>query len=170
MRTSTARSPRKGTASTGRPWPTAGLTSTTAATTSSARPAERGEVANMIKRLAQMTRRTLALSVVGLAAVAGVAYASIPGSDGVIHGCYAKTGALSVIDSAKRCPNGTTALNWNQQGPQGVPGAAGPAGPAGPQGPAGPAGPPGPAGTNGAAGATSNDSGTTTSTSYDDLS
>src|SRR5689334_6444701 len=101
----------------------------------------------------RMTRRTLALSVVGLAVAAGVAYASIPGQDGVIHGCYVnRTGALSVIDSAKKCPSGSTALNWNQQGPKGATGAAGPAGPAGPAGAAGPVGPAGPAGAQGAAG------------------
>lgn len=66
-----------------------------------------------------------------LAAVGGVAYASIPDSAGVIHGCY-KTGnpakgAVTVIDTdaGETCPSGTAPLNWNQTGPQG------PAGPAG---------------------------------------
>lgn len=65
---------------------------------------------------------------------AGVAYASIPGPGGVISGCYKTSnpgqGALIVIDSSATCPSGTTALNWNQTGPQGP---AGPTGPAGPQ-------------------------------------
>jgi hypothetical protein len=60
---------------------------------------------------------------------AAIAYASIPGPDGVIHGCYKTSnpaqGALIAIDSAASCPSGYTALNWNQTGPQG---------PAGPQG------------------------------------
>jgi hypothetical protein len=51
-------------------------------------------------------------------AFAGPASASIPGPDGVIHGCYAGgpslTSPLSVIDSLASCPTGTTALNWNQ--------------------------------------------------------
>jgi collagen triple helix repeat protein len=91
--------------------------------------------------------------------VAGVAYAAIPDSSGVIHGCYStKTGALRVIDSAAKCGSGEIALNWNQQGPKGATGAAGPQGPAGPAGPAGPQGPkgdtgaPGPAGPQGAQG------------------
>lgn len=74
-----------------------------------------------------------AVLLVGIGAV--VAYASIPGPDGVIHACY-KTGnpaqgALIAIDSAASCPSGYTALNWNQTGPQG------PAGQTGLQGPAG---------------------------------
>ena len=36
-------------------------------------------------------------------AVAGIAYAAIPDSSGVIHGCYSKTGALRVIDSSAKC-------------------------------------------------------------------
>jgi hypothetical protein len=64
---------------------------------------------------------------------AGIAYASIPGPDGVIHACYKPSdGKLFTIDSSASCPSGTTALNWNQAGAQG------PAGPTGPQGPAGP--------------------------------
>lgn len=52
--------------------------------------------------------------------VAGIAYASIPGPTGVINGCYKNTdGSLKVIDSTATCPNGYTALNWNQTGPQG---------------------------------------------------
>jgi hypothetical protein len=69
----------------------------------------------------------LALSFV----LGGVAYASIPDSGGVIHGCYKTTGSnkeLIVIDSpSQSCPMGYTALNWSQTGPQGATGAAGPA-------------------------------------------
>jgi hypothetical protein len=64
----------------------------------------------------------------------GVAYATVPDSNGVIHGCYSKTGALSVIDSTQTCPKGTTTLNWNQSGPAG---AQGPKGDTGAQGPKG---------------------------------
>jgi hypothetical protein len=67
------------------------------------------------------------------------AYAAIPDSGGVIHGCYQTSGGLltppqgtvRVVDSAQgqSCRAGETALNWNQTGPQG------PAGPVGPTGP-----------------------------------
>ena len=69
---------------------------------------------------------------VALLLTAGIAYASIPGPDGVIHGCYKNNnpaqGAVIVVDHTANCPSGYTALNWNQTGPTG---------PAGPQGPAG---------------------------------
>ena len=90
-------------------------------------------------------RRGAVLTAVAVAAaVGGVAYASIPDSAGVIHGCYVTgTGQLRVYDSesatSKKCASNEKPLNWNQQGP------------AGPAGPAGPTGPQGPAGTSGAA-------------------
>lgn len=69
-------------------------------------------------------RKALAVSVAALCLVglgAGVTYASIPGPDGVIHGCYKTAdlgeGSLFVIDSAATCPTGYTALNWNQTAP-----------------------------------------------------
>src|SRR6266480_803225 len=63
----------------------------------------------------------------------GMAYASIPDSNGAIHGCYAqRDGSLRVIDApSQTCGSKETALNWNAQGPQG---------PAGPQGPPGASG------------------------------
>lgn len=64
----------------------------------------------------------------------GLAYASIPGTNGVIHGCYETKGtnhAMTVVDSSAQCPTGYTSLKWNQTGPQG------PAGPKGPQGTSG---------------------------------
>jgi hypothetical protein len=87
----------------------------------------------------------IGLVAVALAAVVGVAYATIPDSNGVIHACYNKsTGTLRVIDSSvTNCPSNDTALNWNVQGPQGPQGPAGPQGATGPQGPAGPTGPSG---------------------------
>lgn len=75
-------------------------------------------------------RRLLAVgaATAALLAVGSIAYASIPGPDGVIHGCYKTSapaqGALITIDSAASCPSGYTALDWSQTGPQG------PAGPA----------------------------------------
>ena len=38
--------------------------------------------------------------VAGLALAGGVAYATIPDANGVIHGCYKKSGDLRVIDPA----------------------------------------------------------------------
>lgn len=86
-----------------------------------------------------------------LLVAAGVAYATIPDSNGVIHGCYARSGgSLRVIDaSVTNCKSTETSLDWNVQGPQGPQGPTGPTGPAGPQGTAGPQGPQGPAGPQG---------------------
>jgi hypothetical protein len=71
-----------------------------------------------------------------VAALAGAAYATIPGSDGVIHGCYAKSGGtLRVIDaSVTNCKSTETSLNWDQHGQPGPQGPQGEPGPAGPQG------------------------------------
>lgn len=73
----------------------------------------------------------------GVLVVGGIAYATIPDTGGVIHGCYQKNqGALRVIDTDKgqACSSSETALNWSQTGPQGPQGAPGPQGPAGPSG------------------------------------
>jgi hypothetical protein len=79
------------------------------------------------------------VSAAAAAVFAGAAYATIPGSDGVIHACYAKSGgALRVIDaSVTNCKAGETSLDWSQEGlpgPKGDPGEPGPAGPQGEQG------------------------------------
>ena len=97
-------------------------------------------------------RKKLTYAVAGaLAAFAlgSAAFAAIPGSGGVINGCYDKqSGQLRVTDpqagTPKSCTDKETALDWNQQGPQGIqgpkgePGAQGVPGPQGPQGDAGP--------------------------------
>ncbi len=91
-----------------------------------------------------------------LLGVAGIAYATIPDENGVIHGCYQKSGgALRVIDaSVTNCSKTETSLNWNVKGatgpvgPEGAQGPQGPAGLAGPPGPQGLQGPPGPSGTS----------------------
>jgi len=80
-----------------------------------------------------VSKGLVAVLVVGSLGLAGVAYAAIPGPDGVIHGCYQTIkGSLRVIDSSASCSAGETPLTWNQTGPQGVQGIQGPAGPAGP--------------------------------------
>jgi hypothetical protein len=55
---------------------------------------------------------------------AGLAYATIPDSGGVIHGCFAKSGGtLRVIDaSVTGCKQTETSLDWNVQGQKGDPG------------------------------------------------
>ena len=86
-----------------------------------------------------MPTRTWILSgalVALLAAVAGVALAGIPDSDGTIHGCRnVTTGALRVIGSRAHCRSGERRLDWNVKGRRGE---TGPVGPAGPQGEPGP--------------------------------
>ena len=69
--------------------------------------------------------------VVGLVAGA-IAYASIPDSAGVLHGCYSPNGAkvtngttLSIIDSAYSCAKGQQAITWNQTGAMGPAGQTG---------------------------------------------
>ena len=84
-------------------------------------------------------RKKLTLMVagaLGALAIGSVAFAAIPGSGGVIDGCYDKqSGKLRVTDTQtnkpKACGSDETPLSWNQQGPQGLPGPVGPQGPAG---------------------------------------
>jgi len=82
---------------------------------------------------------TLAGAVVALA-LGSIAWAAIPGGNGVINACYDKgSGALRVTDTAtntpKGCSNKEAALTWNQQGPKGDPGLPGPKGDKGDPGP-----------------------------------
>lgn len=69
---------------------------------------------------------TILALVAALLVVGGVAWGSIPGSDGVIHGCYKTsnpaTGSVIVVDETASCPSGFAPLNWNQTGPAGVSG------------------------------------------------
>jgi hypothetical protein len=98
-------------------------------------------------------KTTIGLIVLATASLAGTAYATIPDSGGVIHGCYQTArGALRVIDTTQgaTCTAGETALDWNRTGPQGVQGPKGDTGPQGLQGPHGDTGPQGPQGSPGA--------------------
>ncbi len=80
-----------------------------------------------------------------LALGTGVAYAAIPGGNGVINACYKTNGGQTrIVESAKDCNDAETAIQWSQAGPQGP---QGPQGDPGPQGIPGPQGDPGPAGT-----------------------
>jgi hypothetical protein len=82
---------------------------------------------------------TVAALVALLAVLGGVAYATIPDSGGVIHGCYKnENGQLRVIDSATdSCLSSETAIDWSQTGPSGPTGPSGASGPSGPSGPEG---------------------------------
>src|ERR1035437_1905086 len=75
----------------------------------------------------------------------GGAYAAtqgIPGSDGVIHGCYQKSkGTLRVVATGKKCQKKSElAIFWSQKGQPGAPGQTGVAGQPGATGAAGAAG------------------------------
>lgn len=104
------------------------------------------------RRLLKVGAGMAVLSVAGL--VAGVAYASIPDSAGVIHGCIVNNqvflgpakGTVRIIDAdTDKCQPNETAIQWSQTGPAG---AAGAPGAPGTQGMPGPAGPQGAAGQN----------------------
>jgi hypothetical protein len=98
----------------------------------------------MKRPTASLTLIALAAAIL-LAAASGIAYASIPGPDGVIQGCYLKSGgSLRVIDSSASCKSTETSLNWNQSGLPGPPGPSGTNGMNGATGPTGPTGPSGP--------------------------
>jgi hypothetical protein len=92
-----------------------------------------------MKRLLGRRGVAVAFVVVVAIAVAGIAYASIPDANGVIHGCYAKTtGKLRVIDSGGNgCTSGENPLDWSQTGPTGTTGSTGATGATGPTGPTG---------------------------------
>jgi hypothetical protein len=100
-----------------------------------------------LKRMLLIGGTALALVAGGTAAGAAIASGPVD-SSGVVHGCYtvrAVNGshALVLQDEGTSCPNGTTAVTWNQTGPQGTTGPTGPQGPAGPQGAPGATGPAG---------------------------
>jgi hypothetical protein len=94
-------------------------------------------------------------AVVVLGAGAAMATATIPAEDGVIHGCFNKSGGqIRVIDESVRdCDSNETELDWNVRGAAGPKGDTGPQGPVGPKGDTGPAWPAGTQGATGPAGA-----------------
>jgi hypothetical protein len=60
-----------------------------------------------------------------LVALGGVAYATIPDSNGTIHACYQKrNGDLRVVQSSDDCRARERALDWNRQGRRGPPGSS----------------------------------------------
>jgi hypothetical protein len=95
------------------------------------------------------------ISIVALVmATSGLAVAAIPSGNGSITACYHKrTGALRVVDAARKCDARTErVLAWNEKGIQGDVGATGAAGRDGERGPQGLQGPRGDSGERGATG------------------
>jgi hypothetical protein len=110
----------------------------------------------------RLGRRTFLLTVAGalaLAVAGGVAYATIPDANGVVHICVAANGGVRAIDSgtAKKsdqaCKSNEQVVDVNQKGQPGPIGAQGPKGDTGATGATGATGPAGPAGATGPAGA-----------------
>jgi hypothetical protein len=105
-------------------------------------------------------KRVVFLAVLAaLMTAGGVAYATIPASDGTINGCYRTAagdnqGQLRIVDNGSSCRSNETAIQFSQQGIAGPAGPTGPTGATGPTGPVGPVGPQGGKGDTGAAGAT----------------
>lgn len=74
-----------------------------------------------------MKRRLIAASALAAAAAAGTAFAIMPPTGGVIHGCVKQfSGALRIIDAeTESCGGRERPISWNAQGPQGAPGVSG---------------------------------------------
>ena len=69
---------------------------------------------------ARMTYANVGVTVALVLAATGFAVAAIPGNDGVIHGCFKKTGGqLRLVDAGKKCANTEKAIAFNQRGRRG---------------------------------------------------
>ncbi len=99
-----------------------------------------------------MSKSRFAAFVVTVAALGvGVAYASIPGPNGVISACYDnQSGQTRIVDRQTDVPKGCgsreSLISWNQTGPQGLQGNQGLQGDPGVKGDQGLQGDPGPSG------------------------
>src|SRR6266542_5276927 len=102
----------------------------------------------------RFSRRFLLLGVGALALAGGLAYASIPDSDGTIHACLLKSlEQVRIIDpSEQQCRPNETPISWSQTGPQGATGPQGPTGATGLQGATGATGLQGATGATGSTG------------------
>lgn len=100
----------------------------------------------------KITRRNrsmlFGLAALAAAAAGGIASASIPDANGVIHACYSAKGTgipggtpLKIVDTA--CTNGQAEITWGQVGPQGPRGEKGDPGDKGDKGDPGEPGAPG---------------------------
>ena len=112
-------------------------------------------------RLRPHGRRVLLLvllGVIGVALAAGVGYATIPDSNGIIHLCVKDDGNVRAVDPSspkkeqQACKKDEQAVDIHQNGTPGPPGPQGNVGPPGPPGPQGAKGDPGSQGPPGAMG------------------
>lgn len=92
---------------------------------SAARQGGQGEVHSHSARQSSGDRRRPVFAVAG-----GIAYAAIPDSTGVIHGCYRvstddQKGQLRVVDSPASCRSNELPIEWNVTGAPGPPGPPG---------------------------------------------
>lgn len=90
----------------------------------------------LVVKLIRRSRIAVAVAVVLALVFGAAAFAAIPDSAGVIHGCVARNGTLHVIDrdAGGTCSRNEAPLDWNRQGPRGSQGEQGPMGPQGQQG------------------------------------
>jgi hypothetical protein len=78
-----------------------------------------------VTQLPMSVRIVIGACVLSLLVAGGTAYASIPDTNGLVHGCYSSNGAkatggtqLNIIDSdSASCPKGQTAITWNGESP-----------------------------------------------------
>ena len=99
--------------------------------------------------ITRRNRSTLfGLAALAAAAAGGIAYASIPDANGVIHACYSANGTglpggtpLKIVETT--CTNGQAEITWGQAGPQGARGEKGDPGDKGDKGDPGEPGAPG---------------------------
>ena len=83
-------------------------------------------------RLPRPGRKSGIVTVIVAVCIAGasVAFASIPDSNGVIHGCYnvsnkfVRVGTVRIVNAASDCASSEKAITWSQTGPTGPPGPA----------------------------------------------
>ena len=71
----------------------------------------------------RFTRKTaIVVASVGTVLVVGggLAYATIPNADGVIHACYAKNGGALRVSDTGTCKSTELSLSWNTIGPAGL--------------------------------------------------
>lgn len=101
-----------------------------------------------MKDIRRNRKMLFGFAALAVAAAGGIAYASIPDANGVIHACYSANGTgipggtpLKIVDTA--CTNGQAEITWGQVGPQGPAGEKGDPGEKGDKGDPGEPGAPG---------------------------
>jgi hypothetical protein len=95
----------------------------------------------MVKGVWRRPSPALIISIIALImGMGGFAFAAIPDSSGVLHGCYKKKkGTLRLVSGSSKCKKKSEkSISWNQKGQAGANGAAGAKGDKGDKGDAGP--------------------------------